>query len=107
MLKWTCAVAAIVLTAVGLVLSVVKVKNEKRMTQEYTRQSDALERIADKIDPTNRRKAEPQHLLSHEGRVRRWEELQFETERKARESCEKRGKSVIRSSWDHRMVDCR
>lgn len=42
-----------------------------------------------------------------EQRPNRWADLHFETEKRSIEACFKRGKSVIRSSWNGRVKDCR
>jgi len=40
-------------------------------------------------------------------RQQEWDDLRFDAAKKAIEPCHKRGRSVIFSHWDGRMVDCR
>jgi len=43
----------------------------------------------------------------HLERENKWADLQFEIAKKSQEACLARGKSVITSSWDGRMSDCK
>lgn len=93
------ATCAAVLTVAACVFVGIKSRNDGSIARDTGR-------IADAMTPSDSKPSRPT-LLTVEEHNQRWSDMNFDTEKKARESCQARGKSVIRSGWDSRMVDCR